>query len=1255
MHAMPDQSRGGSEDNHDLSGTISERPNSIKTTDSPTGAPNLSERLATSRSTRTVVVGTVFAITTFLYLWYSLLGFGSFAAVDMNELGDPYRSAVDRPAAIANVIQTDQVEVIPYIVAFTEGLKDFEYRLWDPNVAAGVPLGSLPTFLIASPFNIGFLISPAWYAIGLKVALQFLLSQVLMYLFLRRLRIGVLPAVLGAVLYTFAGSNVVLIHRMTVSFIVPGALWAAHRVVTKLRWRDIVLLGGFIAWGWLEGFPSGWVYLVYLTVGWIVWLVVVSLIADVRSEVPRVWRTAIKRAVAGASGVIIGAMLAAFTLIPFVVELIDRGTFEGRLAASSVPPLRPAQILGLVQGSTLGEWRGAGYDWWTGTNPVESVALIGAVGSLLVLIGWGAASARRLRLPSTARAAWSFLSLVAGLSVLATYFGTPVLTIVNRLPGLAGNPVNRTRFVVALAAATVGAMALDWLMSQHSKGEQANREQWRAPWAVSTAMIIGAIVVLVAAVRDWVPLARSAGQLRVAATATMWTVGVSILVVVFAAWLTRRPRYVLPVGIVITAVVFVQLALPYHGFTPTAPVEDFYSATRAHETIDQLAGDDYRFGATGLTSFYPNGSQVVGAPDIRGAALHSREFKNLIESVNPIAFSRDAFKIIMTRDEWNLTSPVLDHLAVKYFALDTREPPFGVQQDFRLESVATSINGSGPYSVAYGRQGESFFIVQSDEMTPTANVAFPNDPGSVVALLNPSEAGMRVAAGDLLDSDDDEILLAPAHTGGDLYVFDVSGSLLQTISIGQPTPPGGWWPAIGDPDGDGANEIVLGAGAGSSPQVLVLDVDGSIEATFLAFGEGFRGGATAGVGDVDGDGVDEIVVGAGDGGGPHVRVLNSEGVLEFDFFAYDMTHTGGVAVSVGDPLAGGSLEIVTAPLDGSQPLKVFSGATHVASSPAEGADYNRIASGDIDGHAADEILIGSDAPISGSITVATMTADFVPSGWQPLDGPATRTVEATGPFSGVSIDLDVGDGCPEGRIAVTAIDGSSGRQYVTRRNLADIPTGWTAFAIDGNWASAGDEVTMIVENDSSCSVQIAASSIATGPALRFISPDPVLRLVSTDQAWVYERPDAWPLVSAHARWRAYATQEDALADIDVDPEVVRFVGRPSTASQDGPAPRILESTVSRQGAVVVTEGDASGIVVFSQNDALGWSVAIDGVTVDHVRVDGALLGVLVPSGHHRIEFTYLPNHFFFGLAVSSGTILLLGVVFLVRWVRRRKG
>src|SRR3990170_2198086 len=61
---------------------------------------------------------------------------------------------------------------------------------------------------------------------------------------------------------------------------------------------------------------------------------------------------------------------------------------------------------------------------------------------------------------------------------------------------------------------------------------------------------------------------------------------------------------------------------------------------------------------------------------------------------------------------------------------------------------------------------------------------------------------------------------------------------------------------------------------------------------------GFAGGITVAAADVTGDGVLDFVVGAGPGGGPHVKVLDrATGLEAASFFAYDPGFASGVFVA----------------------------------------------------------------------------------------------------------------------------------------------------------------------------------------------------------------------------------------------------------------------------------------------------------------------------------------------------------------------
>lgn len=170
--------------------------------------------------------------------------------------------------------------------------------------------------------------------------------------------------------------------------------------------------------------------------------------------------------------------------------------------------------------------------------------------------------------------------------------------------------------------------------------------------------------------------------------------------------------------------------------------------------------------------------------------------------------------------------------------------------------------------------------------------------------------------------------------------------------------------AIGNLDNNvKTQETVIAAGYGGGPHIKVADEKNKTIASFFAYDKNFRGGAEVDTGDIDGDGIDEIITGAGKGGGPHVRIFNHKGTLIRQFFAYDKQDRSGVRASIGDVDGDGEMEIVTAPLAGNaSPVKVFDlNGNELSSFYAYGDKYkdgHDIAVGDINGDGIDEIITG---------------------------------------------------------------------------------------------------------------------------------------------------------------------------------------------------------------------------------------------------------------------------------------------------------
>jgi hypothetical protein len=164
-------------------------------------------------------------------------------------------------------------------------------------------------------------------------------------------------------------------------------------------------------------------------------------------------------------------------------------------------------------------------------------------------------------------------------------------------------------------------------------------------------------------------------------------------------------------------------------------------------------------------------------------------------------------------------------------------------------------------------------------------------------------SGVRVAAGDV-DGDGSADLVLGSGVGA-VPVIQVysgaSGALLRNLTTFAGSLPGGLFVAAADVSGDGLADIVAGAGEGTAPRVQVFDAVTSAEIrSFLAFSPTLVAGVRVAGVDLNGDGRAEILTSGGDGAGPEVRIYDGQsGLLSVTFLAYTPSMTGGVYVGAG--------------------------------------------------------------------------------------------------------------------------------------------------------------------------------------------------------------------------------------------------------------------------------------------------------------------------------------------------------------------
>ncbi len=200
----------------------------------------------------------------------------------------------------------------------------------------------------------------------------------------------------------------------------------------------------------------------------------------------------------------------------------------------------------------------------------------------------------------------------------------------------------------------------------------------------------------------------------------------------------------------------------------------------------------------------------------------------------------------------------------------------------------------------------------------------------------------------------------------------LAGPLGSFLAFDLPKFTGGVFVAAGDVNGDGFKDVIAATGPGAPPEVKVFSgANGSALIDFVPYDATFKGGVVVAAADFDRDGRTEIVTGPGKGGAPEVRLFDSSGNaftsaalpnLPNKFLAYDAKFTGGIFVAAGDVNGDGVADIVTGAGKGNPPqVAVFSGVNGSELARFFPLDPKRktgvrVAVADIDGDGRFEIL-----------------------------------------------------------------------------------------------------------------------------------------------------------------------------------------------------------------------------------------------------------------------------------------------------------
>ncbi len=227
-----------------------------------------------------------------------------------------------------------------------------------------------------------------------------------------------------------------------------------------------------------------------------------------------------------------------------------------------------------------------------------------------------------------------------------------------------------------------------------------------------------------------------------------------------------------------------------------------------------------------------------------------------------------------------------------------------INGDGQIDIVTAPRFGGGPHIRIFNQRGELL----------SQFMAFPES----------FRGGTTVALADINNDQSDEIIVGVGKGGvPTVKIFNMNGEMQYQFLPYDNSYLGGINVATGDVNKDGVPEIIVSPQMGSLP-IRVFDKYGRLRSEFKAYPFSFNGGINIAVGDIDNDGQSDIITAPGIGGGPQVRIFNWQGRLLNQFFTYDKNFRGGVNLTVGDVDGDGRNEIVTAPASAGGPhIRVF--------------------------------------------------------------------------------------------------------------------------------------------------------------------------------------------------------------------------------------------------------------------------------------------------------------------------------------------
>ena len=286
-------------------------------------------------------------------------------------------------------------------------------------------------------------------------------------------------------------------------------------------------------------------------------------------------------------------------------------------------------------------------------------------------------------------------------------------------------------------------------------------------------------------------------------------------------------------------------------------------------------------------------------------------------------------------------------------------------------------------------------VVIGTDVGGTVRVYDPHNPAHLETLnpFAGFSGSIRVAGADFNGDGVSDVVAGtgPGVPSRVLVLDGISHSVLFDFPPFEPSFLGGVYVAAGDVTGDGIPDLAVTPDEGGGPRVRVFNgvAFTQVDDFFGIDDENFRGGARVAIGDLSGDGAGDLIVAAGFGGGPRIAAFHGRSLghtirdkVFDDFFAFEPTLRNGVFVAAGD-VSGDKVSdlVIGAGPDGGPRIRILNGVDLTTGVERELANFFlgdpngrggvRVAAKDLDGDGRADLIGGSGAGIGGAISGVT--------------------------------------------------------------------------------------------------------------------------------------------------------------------------------------------------------------------------------------------------------------------------------------------